>query len=321
MQANTNYKVLVDLPLFFPPTGEEKIIFSRNGKTSKWFDFKKNFIEGRMQKAAATRIKTLIDNNTYLDNSLKNKILNNINSEEGIDDTLVINVFEDIVRRKKLNLTTQDLPAALDGVKALIDEKIIDSSSSTIQQDILLLAKNNCSPPFSETTIKNSLSYLNSLGNNDLHTADLDDCSKILSIFNHLKEKIPQHSDDAYLKKILEHIDKIIKLLSPQQERLENLANKQTYNKRVSYLKKITNNPYGWLNLKSGSSEYISSLQNFDKLSNQSKLKTKEKKELEVSLLSAQNLYPEEDILEFILFLENPSHTEEKLDSESKIKL
>jgi hypothetical protein len=321
MQANTNYKVLVDLPLFFPTTGEEKIIFSRNGKTSKWFDFKKNFIEGRMQKAAATRIKTLIDNNTYLDSSLKNKILNNINSEEGIDDTLVINVFEDIVRRKKLNLTTQDLPAALDGVKALIDEKIIDSSSSTIQQDILLLAKNNCSPPFSETTIKNSLSYLNSLGNNDLHTVDLDDCSKILSIFNHLTEKISQHSDDAYLKKILEHIDKTIKLLSPQQERLENLANKQTYNKRVSYLKKITNNPYGWLNLKSGSSEYISSLQNFDKLSNQSKLKTKEKKELEVSLLSAQHLYPEEDILEFILFLENPSHTEEKLDSESRIKL
>ena len=321
MQANTNYKVLVDLPLFFPTTGEEKIIFSRNGKTSKWFDFKKNFIEGRMQKAAATRIKTLIDNNTYLDSSLKNKILNNINSEEGIDDTLVINVFEDIVRRKKLNLTTQGLPAALDGVKALIDEKIIDSSSSTIQQDILLLAKNNCSPPFSETTIKNSLSYLNSLGNNDLHTVDLDDCSKILSIFNHLKEKISQHSDDAYLKKILEHIDKTIKLLSPQQERLENLANKQTYNKRVSYLKKITNNPYGWLNLKSGSSEYISSLQNFDKLSNQSKLKTKEKKELEVSLLSAQHLYPEEDILEFILFLENPSHTEEKLDSESRIKL
>jgi hypothetical protein len=321
MQANTNYKVLVDLPLFFPSTGEEKIIFSRNGKTSKWFDFKKNFIEGRMQKAAATRIKTLIDNNTYLDSSLKNKILNNINSEEGIDDTLVINVFEDIVRRKKLNLTTQDLPAALDGVKALIDEKIIDSSSSTIQQDILLLAKNNCSPHFSETTIKDSLSYLNSLGNNDLHTVELDDCSKILSIFNHLKEKISQHSDDAYLKKILEHIDKTIKLLSPQQERLENLANKQTYNKRVSYLKKITNNPYGWLNLKSGSSEYISSLQNFDKLSNQSKLKTKEKKELEVSLLSAQHLYPEEDILEFILFLENPSHTEEKLDSESRIKL
>jgi hypothetical protein len=182
-----------------------------------------------MQKAAATRIKTLIDNNTYLDSSLKNKILNNINSEEGIDDTLVINVFEDIVRRKKLNLTTQGLPAALNGVKALIDEKIIDSSSSTIQQDILLLAKKNCSPPFSETTIKNSLSYLNSLGNNDLHTVDLDDCSKILSIFNHLTEKISQHSDDAYLKKILEHIDKTIKLLSPQQERLENLANKKNY--------------------------------------------------------------------------------------------
>ena len=41
-----------------------------------------------MQKAAATRIKTLIDNNTYLDSSLKNKILNNIKKPLGLGGVL-----------------------------------------------------------------------------------------------------------------------------------------------------------------------------------------------------------------------------------------
>ncbi len=316
----TSNKVLVDLAFILPVTGKEKIIFSRSGKTSLWFDFKKIFWGKRMEEEAAKRIKNIFTNYSEIDRTFINPF-QSIKDEEGIDENAVIEAFADLEKRKKLKLPTQDLPAELENAKTIIDEKLKNSDSVALNKDILLLAKKNCSPPLSEATIVNSLSYLDTLNKQDLHAIELDDCSKILSVLNHLKKEIPINSSDLYLEKIRKHIDDHIELFSPHQERLENLANKQTCNKRLNYLKKILNNPHGWLNLKSVSTEYISHLQNFEELSNQSKFKNKEKKELEVSLLSAQHLYPEEDILEFILFLENPSHTEEKLDSESKIKL
>ena len=324
MTAISNYKVLADIPFIGTPTEKHKLIFSRNGKTSFLFEIKKIFMKERMQEAAAMRIKNIFDEYSKTDVSFNNSI-QNIKAKDGVDETLVIDAFTDIERKKRLKLTSQELPASLNGVInsaiTIINNKINNSDAITLNQDILLLAKNKCSPPLSETTITNSLNYLNSLSKNDLHSVELNDCNNILSILNHLKKEIPINSSDLYLEKIHKHIDDYLELLSPQKEKLDNLLNKEACNKRVNYLKKIANNPYGWLNLKSGSAEYISHLQNFEELSNQSKLKNKEKKELEVSLISAKHLYPEEDILEFILFLENPSHTEGKLDSESKIKL
>jgi len=40
MQAHSNYKVLVDLPIFTPITGNEKIIFSRKENNSIFLKIK-----------------------------------------------------------------------------------------------------------------------------------------------------------------------------------------------------------------------------------------------------------------------------------------
>ncbi len=120
LAITTSNKVLVDLAFILPVTGKEKIIFSRSGKTSLWFDFKKIFWGKRMEEEAAKRIKDLITKNSDIDSTFKTKV-QNISSKNGIDESLVIEAYTDIARKKRLELTNQDLPAALNGAKTIIN--------------------------------------------------------------------------------------------------------------------------------------------------------------------------------------------------------
>jgi hypothetical protein len=95
----TSNKVLVDIPFITPITGKEKIIFSSNGKTSLWFDFKKIFWQKRMEEAAAMRIKNIFDEYSKIDINFNNTI-QNIKAKDGIDETLVIDTFAEIERKK-----------------------------------------------------------------------------------------------------------------------------------------------------------------------------------------------------------------------------
>ena len=99
MPAITTHKVLVDIPFITPITGKEKIIFSSNGKTSLWFDFKKIFWQKRMEEAAAMRIKNIFDEYSKIDINFNNTI-QNIKAKDGIDETLVIDTFAEIERKK-----------------------------------------------------------------------------------------------------------------------------------------------------------------------------------------------------------------------------
>ncbi len=316
MPAITTHKVLVDIPFITPITGKEKIIFSRNGETSFLFEIKKFLWKEKMQEAAAERIKELITKNSDIDSSFKTKV-QNISSKVGIDESVVIEAYTDIARKKRLELTTQDLPAALNGAKAIIDETIIINSALTIEKDILLLAETKCFIKYSKEEITESFGFLKTIDTNNLNTKELGNFRKILGIFNLLKDSIPINSDDDYLKKIHQYIDTHIESLSPH---LANLQNKKARDDRVISLKKITSNSLDWLNLKSKNEGYNLHLQILDKLNKQAKLNNKEEIEFKFSELSANHLYPQTDILEFALFLEDPNHTEKKLDNASKLK-
>jgi hypothetical protein len=235
MRATSNHKVLVDIPFITPITGTEKIIFSRNGETSFLFEVKKFLWKEKMQEAAAERIKDLITKNSDIDSTFKTKV-QNISSKNGIDESLVIEAYTDIARKKRLELTNQDLPAALNGAKTIIDETIINNSALTIEKDILLLAETKCSIKYSKKEITESFGFLKTIDTNSLNTKELHNCRKILDIFNLLKDSISTNSDDDYLKKIHQHIDTHIDSLSPY---LENLQNKKVRDDQVISLKKI----------------------------------------------------------------------------------
>ena len=321
MRATSNHKVLVDFHTKVTPNEKHKIIFSRTGHTTLWFKIKKFFWAKEMQVASAKYIKDIFEKYSATDKTYVNPFAN-IDEKDGLDENSVINAFADLEKRKKLQLSTQNLPPELDYEKSIINELLNKSDSDALNKDILLLAQNKCSLAHDEKSIEKFLGKLDEIDKDNLNKIDLTNSSNILGILNHLKKEIHHDFDDTYITNVSNQIDRLITLLTPHQARLEeNLLNKEACNKRVNYLKKIANNPHGWLNSKSGNTEYISHLQTFDELSNQPNLKNKEKKELEISLLSANHLYPEQDVSEFKLFLENSSHTEEKLDGESKIKL
>jgi hypothetical protein len=308
MPAISSNKVLADIPFIGTPSTKDKLIFSRGGKTTFLFEVKKFLWKEKMQEAAAERIKDLITKNSDIDSTFKTKV-QNISSKNGIDESLVIEAYTDIARKKRLELTNQDLPAALNGAKTIIDETIINNSALTIEKDILLLAETKCYKKYSKEEIAESFGFLKTLDTNSLNTKELHNCRKILDIFNLLKDSISTNSDDDYLKKIHQHIDTHIDSLSPY---LENLQNKKVRDDQVISLKKIVSNPLDWLNLKSKNEGYNLHLQILDKLNKQAKLNNKEEIEFEFSELSANHLYPQTDILEFALFLEDPNHHEKK---------
>ena len=233
MKTNSNYKVLADIPFITPITGKEKIIFSSNGKTSLWFDFKKIFWQKRMEEAAAMRIKYIFDEYSKTDMNFNNTI-QNIKAKDGIDENAVIDAFADLEKRRKLALSTKVLPAELENAKTMIDEKLKNSDSAALNKDILLLAQNKCTPPFNPIIIKKFLEYLDKIDKNDLNRIKFDDCSNILSILNPLKEKILVNPNDTYIKKVSDQIDMHIELLTTHLEKLkENKVNKDACETRI----------------------------------------------------------------------------------------
>ena len=151
MQAHTNYKVLVDLPLFTPITGNEKIIFSRKEKNSIFLKikimFKKIFMQKEMQEAAAMRIKNIFDAHAKSDNRYSDMAAK-INVKQGIDESTVIDAFEDVINQTRLNKILQasnalkEIPRNLPiEVEELITQQINNPSSNKIKQDMIYFAK------------------------------------------------------------------------------------------------------------------------------------------------------------------------------------
>jgi hypothetical protein len=236
MKTNSNYKVLVDFHTKVTPHEKHKIIFSRDGQTTLWFKIKKFFMQKEMQIASAKYIKNIFEEYSTNDKTYVNPF-RNISEVDGLDENLVIDAFVDLEKRKKFNLPTQNLLIELDYEKSIINAKLNNSDSVTLNKDILLLAQNNCTTQFSSKTITESLSYLDKIDKNDLSKINYKNSSNILIILNHLKEKILVNPDDTYIKKVSAQIDSHIKLLTPHSEKLkeniENKANKEACETRV----------------------------------------------------------------------------------------
>ena len=321
MRATSNHKVLVDFHTKVTPNEKHKIIFSRSGHTTLWFKIKKYFWAKEMQVASAKYIKEIFEKYSKTDKAYINPFAD-IDEKDGLDENSVINAFADLEKRKKLQLSTQNLPVELDYEKSIINEKLNNSDSKALNKDILLLAQNKCSLAYDEKIIEKSLGKLDEIDKDNLNKIDLTNSSNILGILNLLKKEIRHDADDTYITKVSNQIDRHIALLTPHQARLkENLLNKEACKKRLGKLQVISRNLNDWLKPIVQSKELSSHLKTIADLSKQPKLKNKQKTISEVSQLSINSLFPKEDIFEFILLLEDPSHTEIQIDKASKLKL
>jgi hypothetical protein len=245
MPAISSNKVLADIPFIGTPSTKDKLIFSRGGKTTFLFEVKKFFMRERMQEAAAMRIKNFFDEYSITDSNFKNPI-QDIKVKDGIDETLVINTFEDILRKKKLDLVNQDLPEELNDVKAIINKNINATPINKIEADVLSLAHKKCSTLLSPDIFKKSLEILETINPHNLTVTQEWDCNNVLTILNFLKKQIPKDPNDAYLIKIHTCIDNHVKSFTTQLEKLkenENKVNKEACETRtktiIEYKNKI----------------------------------------------------------------------------------
>ena len=235
MPAISSNKVLADIPFIGTPSTKDKLIFSRGGKTTFLFEVKKFFMRERMQEAAAMRIKKIFDEYSITDSNFKNPT-QDIKIKDGIDETLVINTFEDILRKKKLDLVNQDLPEELNDVKAIINQNINATPTNKIEADVLSLAHKKCSTLLSPDIFKKSLEILETINPHNLTITKEGDCNNVLTILNFLKKQIPKDPNDDYLKKIHTCIDNHVKSFTTQLEKLkenENKVNKEACETRI----------------------------------------------------------------------------------------
>ena len=89
----------------------------------------------------------------------------------------------------------------------IIDIANTELNSFTIQKVILLIAQDKCSNLLSKEIIQESLSILETINFNNLHSITLKDCKNILTILNTLKESIPNDPNNSYQKLIHNYID------------------------------------------------------------------------------------------------------------------
>ncbi len=318
MKTTTNYKVLIDIPDSIEHEEKNKFIFSRNGETSFFFKVKKFFWKEKMQEAAAKKIKAIFEDYSKTDVSFENPF-KNIIEKEGVDEFSLINALKILDQHRGLKLKTKDSSIDPNEALTIINER---TKNNKFINEIRDLAKRNCSNLLSEDNINDSFENLKIIDQTNINTIRLDDCNNILTILNFLEKQIPKDPNDAFLNKIHKYIDNHIKLLTPHQARLgEDLLNKEACNKRLNTLQVISKNLNGWIKNIVDSKELNSHLKTLDDSSKLSKLKNKQKTISDVSQLSINSLYPKEDILEFILLLEDPSHAEVKIDEVSKLKL
>jgi len=318
MKTTTNYKVLIDIPDSIGHEEKHKFIFSRNGETSFLFKVKKFFWKEKMQEAAAKKIKAIFEDYSKTDVSFENPF-KNIIEKEGVDEFSLINALKILDQHRGLKLKTKDSSIDPNEALTVINER---TKNNKFINEIRELAKRNCSNLLSEDNINDSFENLKIIDQTNINTIRLDDCNNILTILNFLEKQIPKDPNDAFLNKIHKYIDNHIKLLTPHQARLgEDLLNKEACNKRLNTLQVISKNLNGWIKTIVDSKELNSHLKTLDDSSKLSKLKNKQKTISDVSQLSINSLYPKDDILEFILLLEDPSHAEIKIDEVSKLKL
>ncbi len=229
MQAHTNYKVLVDLPLFTPITGNEKIIFSRKEKNSIFFKikimFKKIFMQKEMQEAAAMRIKNIFDAHANNDNRYS-AMAAKINVQQGIDESTVIDAFEDVINQTRLNKILQasnaqnEIPKNLPiEVEELITQQINNPSSNKLKQDMIYFAKQKIFMLMPTNDIEKHLKKFEDNFPDNLNELKLNDFQKLGTIFTQCL-KLSPNNEDAYVNDFRKHINDRLAIVQSYLEKL-----------------------------------------------------------------------------------------------------
>jgi len=229
MQANTNYKVLVDLPIFTPITGNEKIIFSRKENNSIFLKikimFKKNFMQKKMQEAAAMRIKNIFD--AHGKNDIKySDMAAKINVKQGIDESTVINAFEAIINQTRLNKIlqasnpTKVIPANLPTkIQELINHQINNPGSNKLKQDLIDFAKKKISMVVRTNDIEEYLEKFEANFPDNLSKLNLTDFQKFGTIFTQCLKLLP-NNEDAYVNDFRKHINDRLEIVQSYLDKL-----------------------------------------------------------------------------------------------------
>ncbi len=229
MQAHTNYKVLVDLPIFTPITGNEKIIFSRKEKNSIFFKikimFKKIFMQKEMQEAAAMRIKNIFDAHANNDNRYS-AMAAKINVKQGIDESTVIDAFEDVINQTRLNKILQasnaqnEIPKNLPiEVEELITQQINNPSSNKLKQDMIYFAKQKIFMLMPTNDIEKHLKKFEDNFPDNLNELKLNDFQKLGTIFTQCL-KLSPNNEDAYVNDFRKHINDRLAIVQSYLEKL-----------------------------------------------------------------------------------------------------
>jgi hypothetical protein len=229
MQAHTNYKVLVDLPLFTPITGNEKIIFSRKEKNSIFLKikimFKKIFMQKEMQEAAAMRIKNIFDAHANNDNRYS-AMAAKINVQQGIDESTVIDAFEDVINQTRLNKILQasnaqnEIPKNLPiEVEELITQQINNPSSNKLKQDMIYFAKQKIFMLMPTNDIEKHLKKFEDNFPDNLNELKLNDFQKLGTIFTQCL-KLSPNNEDAYVNDFRKHINDRLAIVQSYLDKL-----------------------------------------------------------------------------------------------------
>jgi hypothetical protein len=229
MQAHTNYKVLVDLPIFTPITGNEKIIFSRKENNSIFLKikimFKKIFMQKKMQEAAAMRIKNIFDANAKNDNRYSDMAAK-INVKQGIDESTVIDAFEDVINQTRLNKilqasnTLKEIPRNLPvEVEELITQQINNPSSNKLKQDMIYFAKQKIFMLMSTNDIEKYLKKFEDNFPDNLNELKLNDFQKLGTIFTQCL-KLSPNNEDAYVNDFRKHINDRLAIVQSYLDKL-----------------------------------------------------------------------------------------------------
>ena len=229
MQAHTNYKVLVDLPIFTPITGNEKIIFSRKENNSIFLKikimFKKIFMQKKMQEAAAMRIKNIFDANAKNDNRYSDMAAK-INVKQGIDESTVIDAFEDVINQTRLNKilqasnTLKEIPRNLPvEVEELITQQIKNPSSNKLKQDMIYFAKQKIFMLMPTNDIEKYLKKFEDNFPDNLNELKLNDFQKLGTIFTQCL-KLSPNNEDAYVNDFRKHINDRLAIVQSYLDKL-----------------------------------------------------------------------------------------------------
>lgn len=187
--------------------------------------FKKIFMQKKMQEAAAMRIKNIFDANAKNDNRYSDMAAK-INVKQGVDESTVIDAFEDVINQTRLNKilqasnTLKEIPRNLPvEVEELITQQINNPSSNKLKQDMIYFAKQKI---FMLMPINDIEKYLKKFEDNfpdNLNELKLNDYQKLGTIFTQCL-KLSPNNEDAYVNDFRKHINDRLAIVQSYLEKL-----------------------------------------------------------------------------------------------------